>query len=1782
MKQILKKLLLRTSIVLCVLISANAFGQDPRFSPDGILDTVSDKFGNRIPLGNIYIPTAKFGTANVISSIVSTCQAGYFTLYFESGSIFDLSPSAATVACKVFEDISNYITSNAAPGSINIHCGIASGPSALAYAGPYFIFPSNLANQNQGIIDGQIYKALVSGTNPYLTLPLSLPYANQIYHGQVAASTFAPWNYSVTTTAIPGNEYDMYTVLLHEATHALGFLSLMRFDGLSAFTPLNINFPYYNYYSRYDMFLYDNNNNPLLAAPVASCAISGNTFAPSSYSVIGQGMSTTTVNFSQDVTTCSVAAKYIGSTTATVYTPYYFEPGSSLSHFEDMCSGTYTGSCVPTPTAPGNNNLYFNMANAVASGSCYVKRHHTPEERLVLCDLGYSVNAAYGGTAVAGSSYNYGGACSPTNIVGINDGYFNGQFTFLVVGATSTVISFTTLVANDSPTTGIYVSCLELVTNNATIFNGGSFVTVNVAPGGGLVVLKYIPVNAFGQNGNATYVFINFVPAGCNSCGMVNNGGFEFSTAGTNNCGALQNSSSTQPKLDCWYVYGTNYAADLLTTICPFIPFELGVNTLGISPPINTVAIGAVTNTNAIGLKYAANQLPASGAIVNSLNSPMINGQTYQASFWVINYGPTLGNLNTPGNPVVISLASSTSAINPLGLTTSNFPNGLDLLKSFTIAAGTTWAQVTGTFVYSPSVSASNIILGINTNTNQTVPPATFDPVFGIYYCFLDEFSLIPIPGPAFSIPSNTICTNGSISNLAQFTGTTNGTFSGPGVSYSTGQYGFNLTGTLSPGVYAIGFTYSNTSATCLQTIYQQVTVYNCCSTSTLSSFTNTLMSTSSATWTSMRFPNSFTIATGSQLYLGGEFLIDPSVKITISPGATLNLAGAHLYSCADLWQGIEVLDGGRLRAFSGGGNENLIEDAEIAIDVSSHTPTVTNVILVLQDVTFNKNYIGINLSNYTLTSNTYSTPFYMSNCLFTCRNFTFNPTSWPTATSLRSATSSTTGLTAPYGLQGAPLATLKYPKSLKPSHIAINLQNAGTSANTNSLSSNFDCNTIYLGPANGGSASDFLLFDSNETGIFASASNARIENCVFQNTRVVNSNSISTAGAAIQFTSGVENMRLDINGANSSLGCRFWDCHTAIAAHNAYYLTIEKAIIRSTHTTSSPTNSTTPLAGDRGIYINTNRFEDYKIQNNEIINVTDAIAMVCLPGSFAGGLGWFEPFTYSLTTYYSVIMYARNVTVKSNTICPLTNTAFTGTTTNYVSNAITFGGALNIWSTWSAAGIKAEDNLIYRAYNGISINGLNCIGIGYHSDGPPKMISNNTITLEEGPGGTISQNGIDFTNSVPAPSGFPTYTSQAIQSIETNTLTVYNAPLSNTNIAMIHCFGNGGITPTNPVVPAPYVICNDVSNANKGFSFEGPNTLLYWRGNNMTNLSTGLALTNSAVIGPQGTTTAASDNFWLSWTTNNHTYTDGSSNAASSKLYVRNTSSTLPTNNAFFTFNYSYGQTGNLPIVTNPYVCGGGYNQLTAPLPNAGDPSDNLSYISRMQAYRYLYYSPALIDAGSLTEAFRDDHLGTSIDVFTQVEDTLSRGNFAVAADLIGGLDPDAFNDVETNYYTFYNMYIKYMGPEHSDFSEADLATVTELAGLCPGTNGLAVYQARALYIEITGRVFNAPADCGTRLGARMANQPEIINKAIGKSSWFINVHPNPASDQLTLESSSENDLLNVVIRDLSGRLLISQSIKMNGFIANLDLSLINGAYLMTISNQNNETVIKKLLIAK
>ncbi len=157
--------------------------------------------------------------------------------------------------------------------------------------------------------------------------------------------------------------YDLYSVALHEVTHALGFASLINFNGLSKFGPN------YDYYSRYDMFL-QNQSGQNLITNVGSCSLYNFGFNPLlnpntllSPNPASCGFSIP-FNGSLDNTTCATAVKFAGTVNQAVYTPNCFEPPSSLSHLEDQCH-------TPTPYA---NNSYYNMSNANGAGPSFMKR----------------------------------------------------------------------------------------------------------------------------------------------------------------------------------------------------------------------------------------------------------------------------------------------------------------------------------------------------------------------------------------------------------------------------------------------------------------------------------------------------------------------------------------------------------------------------------------------------------------------------------------------------------------------------------------------------------------------------------------------------------------------------------------------------------------------------------------------------------------------------------------------------------------------------------------------------------------------------------------------------------------------------------------------------------------------------------------------------------------------------------------------------------------------------------------------------------------------------------------------------------------------------------------------------------------------------------------------------------------------------------------------------------------------------------------------------------------
>jgi hypothetical protein len=796
-------------------------------TPGGIFDMVADNRGNKYSLANLDVNSGKsiggqFTSINAVP--MATCNAGgYFNLYFDPNSIWVSSAPMQTLICQIFADISNFIYSpltntlvNPNGFKINIYC--TQNGNFTAQGSSFYLFPNNPTNPNQGLIDGTIYKAIQTGVDPYLNIPMTFSNSGNFYHGFVSVNPTYSWHTDITQVATNGTS-DLYTTLLHEICHALGIGTLIDANGNSTLGSNNL------YYQRYDKFLLDNSFNPLLTPTPTNCPNSNLAFTAPLTSI----KPALCVNNStqSNTTTCSLAAKFAGPTqTLNLYTPGCYEPGASLSHFEDLCTPAPQAStfCVNANTN-SNNDLYYVVSNmpAISASPCQSKRFLKAEETLVLCALGYSLNGIYSCSVSfadidqGNTGHSYSATCSPSNIIGMNDGLVSGVYVYTTTG-TSISIPTAIILANDSPTTGLTVSCEEVVyTNTITLAAAsvtGTNLVVTANAGSGLVLVKYLPKNSANQYGNAAYVFVYFLSNNCNpvnACNIIQNGSFEnlITNTMTTQCGLL-GPDLIPNAISCWEAYEGAPAVFTRSCTSSGSNYNLGINTIGSSPYIINSFNGA-GNDRVLGLTYSTSNPLSTQALKNNLGSALVPTTAYKLSFMVNN---PAGTINSSNAPVVISVATNTSFAFSQ---TSSFPSGLNAIADFTIPATSTWTQVTYTFTFSSpgSMNHSAFLIGVNGASTILTPSASI-------WCYIDEVSLVSLPSPSFAISNNTICGNQAISDLGQFASVT-GTFSGVGVTQSGGLYHFNLNSSLSPGTYPIAFTYQHGG--CYNTIYQLITV---------------------------------------------------------------------------------------------------------------------------------------------------------------------------------------------------------------------------------------------------------------------------------------------------------------------------------------------------------------------------------------------------------------------------------------------------------------------------------------------------------------------------------------------------------------------------------------------------------------------------------------------------------------------------------------------------------------------------------------------------------------------------------------------------------------------------------------------------------------------------------------------------------------------------------------------------------------------------------------------
>lgn len=830
-----------------LLISLTAFSQtanptDPSLSPDGLLDNVFDQYGTSYKLSDILTGNGVRDPNGAVLKATNPTplHCGYFDLYLEEGCGLNTTDpdyiNRRNVVCQVFTDISNFINSPLTNAGNNTKVNIwvrdinsvivapDSPAGVLGLASSFYNMPYNTAAGFGGIVDNEIWKTIHTGVDSYTNVvsPLvasgiSSGTSGVFYHGMMAfnfSDSSIVWNTSLTATSFP-NQYDLYSVILHELTHALGFASLISATGASKFNAG------YNYYSRYDRFLKNAGNTQFLLTNTGACN--------SMYNYSFNSALSNSILHPTATPYCSNTIRFVGTSNVPVYTPATFAPPSSLSHFEDLC------------VSPNIDNAYFVMSDAI--GKNVIKRYLKPQERNTLRDLGYSVKTTYGVSTTYQGTTTYTGTITGITVAGINDG-INPDGTYKYIGdatvANPIVINSSTnssirILSNDTSATGF--ECLQDVFSAATFSATSGTTITNVTFSTsvtGVHLLRYVPVNGT-QRGNITYIYVYVndvnncgVPTTCN---LVINGDFEQHGALTPHTDNMSDACNWSKAVSSSPDY-FNVDALHLSTYSPTVP----CNFSGYEPDLTANKKGYA----GMGIRKNANAIYTTGEnIKTKLSSALLPNTSYQLSFDVsLGEGASANKTKFQAylSPNFISYPSSGEIpiSNPAMLFTD--PNYADVTSG--------WRKVIFNFTTDATAGQNTLYLG---GLSQFSVVANTPSVQGLYSCnyvnansnnpndgnlsgycyyFLDNVSLIPLNGGSFTLPANLCHDTQSLPDLnAYLSGLpTNGVFAGPGVNFNGSTYTLNEMFDMDGGLATISYTYTNASG-CSVTIYSNINI---------------------------------------------------------------------------------------------------------------------------------------------------------------------------------------------------------------------------------------------------------------------------------------------------------------------------------------------------------------------------------------------------------------------------------------------------------------------------------------------------------------------------------------------------------------------------------------------------------------------------------------------------------------------------------------------------------------------------------------------------------------------------------------------------------------------------------------------------------------------------------------------------------------------------------------------------------------------------------------------
>ncbi|MCC7465006.1 MAG: hypothetical protein IT261_01990 [Saprospiraceae bacterium] len=346
-----------------------------------------DRFGNPYTSSDLNA----FNHPNGV--IIEDCDSGIFTLQFEViGNAPAWTIDEMMTVCSTFNYLSGLISTGNNSNSIFIQIRKDQGCVSDGAASPVW-------QSECGIENSVIFDQIVSGVNNY---PEGFISAIICIRPNPNVGTWHTLNEDCSSTdpCVGIMEVDLFTLMLHEALHAVGFASLIGLDGTSISGTS---------YSQWDRLLYSTIQNDYLIKPQpsATCCddhlFNDEDFPDMPFNLSG--------NCTMDVFVFDGLTNIVEVNNDILVPSSNGEMGNKLSHLDNDC--TQGANYVMNPTLPtGTTNRIVSM-----------------EEQEVLCQLGYA-----------------GGGCSnPCVTIANND----GPFTLILSQGSSITITAAELLSND-------------------------------------------------------------------------------------------------------------------------------------------------------------------------------------------------------------------------------------------------------------------------------------------------------------------------------------------------------------------------------------------------------------------------------------------------------------------------------------------------------------------------------------------------------------------------------------------------------------------------------------------------------------------------------------------------------------------------------------------------------------------------------------------------------------------------------------------------------------------------------------------------------------------------------------------------------------------------------------------------------------------------------------------------------------------------------------------------------------------------------------------------------------------------------------------------------------------------------------------------------------------------------------------------------------------------------------------------------------------------------------